>query len=208
MFKVALVECGIGNIKSMENALLRAHLKPVLVSNGRELKNIDVDLIVLPGVGAFGHAMSEIRLRGLEEELNNRVLEDKVPFLGVCVGMQILAKTASEYGEHNGLGWLSASVNKMQISSDERLPHVGWNSLDAINGRFLEKFSDKDFYFVHSYVMSCRDTDVAATSTYGKNFVSAVQRNNIFGVQFHPEKSSNLGTQFFSNIVQEIKARA
>ena len=208
MFKVALVECGIGNIKSMENALVRAHLRPILVSNGRELKNIDVNLIVLPGVGAFGHAMNEIRLRGLEAELKNKVLGDKVPFLGVCVGMQILAKTASEYGKHNGLGWLSASVNKMQISSDERLPHVGWNSLDAINGRFLEKFSDKDFYFVHSYVMSCRDTDIAATSTYGKNFVSAVQKDNIFGVQFHPEKSSNLGTQFFSNIAQEINARA
>ena len=151
--------------------------------------------------------MNEIRLRGLEAELKNKVLGDKVPFLGVCVGMQILAKTASEYGKHNGLGWLSASVNKMQISSDERLPHVGWNSLDAINGRFLEKFSDKDFYFVHSYVMSCPRYGYIH-HTYGKNFVSAVQKDNIFGVQFHPEKSSNLGTQFFSNIAQEINARA
>jgi imidazole glycerol-phosphate synthase subunit HisH len=205
MFKVALIECGAGNIKSMENALLRAEFNPVLVSNAIELKTVDVDLIVLPGVGAFGYVMEQLRHKGLIEELERKVLDCKVPFLGVCVGMQILAKTALEHGEHKGLGWLEGTVNKIQINSDERLPHVGWNCLEPIEGKFLEKFAGQDFYFVHSNAIMCLEEDVAARSTYGNTFVSAVQKENIFGVQFHPEKSSSLGEYFFSCLAREVK---
>lgn len=205
MFRVGLIKCGSGNIKSMENALLRADFTPILVSEAIELKTVDADLIVLPGVGAFGHVMEQLRRRGLIEELERKVLDCKVPFLGVCVGMQILATTASEHGEHEGLGWIEGTVNKIQINSDNRLPHVGWNCLEPTQGKFLEKFAGQDFYFVHSNAIMCSDAYIAARSTYGNTFVSAVQKENIFGVQFHPEKSSSLGEYFFSCLAKKVK---
>ena len=208
LFKVALIECGAGNVQSMFNALCHADLHPTIISNSSDLAKAEFNLIVLPGVGAFGFVMAQLRARSFDVTLREFVIDRGVPFLGVCVGMQVLAEKGYEFGEHDGLGWISAETRRLQSQTDIRLPHVGWNSIKATSGSFLETFSGEDFYFVHSNAVFCLEEYTAAQTHYGTDFTSAIQKQNIFGVQFHPEKSALVGTEFFKSLEKKVKSFA
>ena len=195
MKRVAIVDYGMCNLDSVRRAFEECSSAPFVTDEPTDLA--DADLIVLPGVGAFPDAMANLRERALDKALDDEVLGNGVPFLGICLGMQLLATTGHEGGETAGLGWIDADVCRLRPTpEDPRVPHVGWNEVDL--ARETPLFADmpraSDFYFVHSYHVECHDdADVAATTPYCGGFVSAIQRDNIFAVQFHPEKSQERG---------------
>lgn len=200
MLDASIVEYGIGNIQSVVNACHRVGGNVEVARTGDELESQNARAIILPGVGAIGAALRLLRERGFEEALRRRVLDTGVPFLGICVGMQILVEKCEEHGEHRGLGWIPGNVGRMApMDSPLRLPHVGWNTIDRkVDDPVLEDLDDTHFYFVHSCATTCPAEFVTATSEYGAPFVAAVRRGNIRGVQFHPEKSSRAGEQLLS----------
>jgi glutamine amidotransferase len=195
MKRVAIVDYGMCNLDSVRRAFEECSGAPFVTDEPTDLA--DADLIVLPGVGAFPDAMANLRGRSLDKALDDEVLGNRVPFLGICLGMQLLATTGHEGGETAGLGWIDADVCRLRPTpEDTRVPHVGWN--EVVPARETPLFDDmpqaSDFYFVHSYHVECHDdTDVVATTPYCGGFVSAIQRENIFAVQFHPEKSQERG---------------
>jgi glutamine amidotransferase len=163
--------------------------------------------VILPGVGAFDHAMERLEASGMREVLDDLVLRRRVPVLGVCVGMQILAHD-SEEGERAGLRYVDARVRQFEVDAPTgplQLPHMGWNDVDPVRGNPLFEGLEDDarFYFLHSYYFECRrPDDVAAVSTYGREFSCAVTAGNIHGVQFHPEKSHHFGTRLLQNFAE------
>jgi len=195
MKRVAIVDYGMCNLDSVRRAFEECAGAPFVTDEPTDLA--DADLIVLPGVGAFPDAMANLRGRSLDKALDDEVLGNRVPFLGICLGMQLLATTGHEGGETAGLGWIDADVCRLRPTpEDTRVPHVGWN--EVVPARETPLFDGmpqaSDFYFVHSYHVECHDdTDVVATTPYCGGFVSAIQRENIFAVQFHPEKSQERG---------------
>ncbi|MFI5346405.1 MAG: imidazole glycerol phosphate synthase subunit HisH [Elusimicrobiota bacterium] len=203
MKTVALVDYGIGNIDSVRRALQECGAEVVLAAKRDEFERCSA--IVLPGVGAFGDGMRHLRERGLVDILNEQVLDKKIPFLGVCLGMQMLARNGFENEDCPGLGWIDADCVRLEPkSSEERIPHIGWNEVchDGRSPLFQGLPSGKDFYFVHSYALRCRKPEeIAATTPYAGGFASAVGRGNIWGVQFHPEKSQKPGFQLLRNFL-------
>ncbi len=193
--KIAIIEYGIGNIKSVYNVFTNLGINVLVVSDGTSLKDFNPTHIVLPGVGAVGEALSLLRLRGFEDVLNYFVKIRKIPFLGICVGMQILAERCEEFGLYKGLGWIGGDVKKLKISNEYKLPHIGWNTINTVNKKdlLLANCNEKDFYFVHSYAMQCDKKYVLSFTDYGVKFISSIKKENIYGVQFHPEKSSIQG---------------
>jgi glutamine amidotransferase len=159
--------------------------------------------VILPGVGAFADAMAHLRERGLVEPLRERVLGDRVPFLGICLGMQLMASRGIEGGDTEGLGFLRARVERLVPEGPTtRIPHIGWNNVAGSGRLFTGIAPDKDFYFVHSYhVVPDDPADVLATTPYCGGFVSAVAHDAMFGVQFHPEKSQKVGFQLLRNFL-------
>lgn len=192
---LSVIDYGIGNIQSVLNACRHAGAEPLVAASGAALLDQAPDRIVLPGVGAVGEAIGNLRRRGLDTALGRKVLEEKTPFLGICVGMQLLGDICEEFGEHEGLGWIPGRVERLAApGSGLRLPHVGWNTIDAAGeDELFDGLDGAHFYFQHSYAMRCDDAFVTARSDYGGRFVSAVRRGHIAGVQFHPEKSSGAG---------------
>ena len=162
------------------------------------------DHILLPGVGAFDETIFTLMAKGYLEVLNKKVLDEKVPLLGICVGMQMLADS-SEEGKLNGLGWIHGKVKKFDknlIPGKPKIPHLGWNSIEIMQECLLFKDIDPEvgFYFVHSYYYECADeSNVVCKTQYGKSFHSAINNENIYGVQFHPEKSHDNGIQLLRN---------
>ena len=200
--KVCILDYGSGNVQSVCNMFLSL-LKEVVVSNKPE-DIVSASHLVLPGVGAFGAAMEKIKANIPLKVLEREVLEQKKPFLGICVGLQVLADKGFEFGEHLGLGWVKGTVDRIE-SGDLPLPHVGWNNIKKLkDSPLLSKFDDnQDFYFVHSYKFSEVDWDNAVASTeYGQQFTSVVAKGNIFGVQFHPEKSQKAGKILLNNFLE------
>lgn len=204
---IVVIDYGIGNVRSVVNACERMGQNVLRVTSGEELLASTPDAIILPGVGAIGAALGRLRERDLETALNTLVLEQKVPILGICVGMQMLATTCEEFGTHRALGWIPGHVARLGLDQPAlRVPHIGWNSLevndphDAVFGML----DGRDMYFVHSYAMMCDKEYVAATVTYGHSVVAAVRRGHICGVQFHPEKSSHAGALLIENFVKSI----
>ncbi|MHA1567259.1 MAG: imidazole glycerol phosphate synthase subunit HisH [Alphaproteobacteria bacterium] len=191
--RVSVVSYGVGNIQSVLNACARIGAHARQAATGQELTDQDPERIILPGVGAIGAALAALRERQLEESLTEFV-DRGVPFLGICVGMQMLAQTCEEFGEHRGLGWIPGHVGRLQANG-RPVPHIGWNTVELTQGDdpALHPIHGKNMYFVHSYAMSCPAEFTLATTDYGGAFVSAVRRDHIVGVQFHPEKSSTLG---------------
>ena len=203
---IAVVDYGMGNLRSVQKAIERAGGDARIVSTPDEL--LSADKIVLPGVAAFADAMDHLRGRGLDEAIR-RAVADGRPYLGFCLGLQLLFDVSYEYGEHRGLGILAGKVVRFAFDrgpADRRLrvPHIGWNQVwKARPGPMLDGVDDGQFfYFDHSYHVVPDDPDVvAATTDYGIDFVSAVARERIFATQFHPEKSQTAGLQILRNFV-------
>lgn len=202
---IAIIDYKLGNLRSVAGAVARLGHEPRITSRPEDLK--EADKLILPGVGAFADGMKNLRELGLIEPLAALVLNDCKPILGICLGFQLMAMDSSEFGYHEGLGWLDASV--IRIEPDDpglRIPHVGWNDLRkaAVDPLFREIPDDALFYYVHSYHVRCnRPEIVLGTCDYGVPFVAAVRQNNIYAVQFHPEKSQLAGLQLLKNFLNE-----
>jgi imidazole glycerol-phosphate synthase subunit HisH len=203
--RVCILDYGSGNVRSVFN-LLCTISPQVDISNDPEAIRSATHLI-LPGVGAFGAAMKRIRAQIPLDVVEDEVLRQRKPFLGICVGFQVLADKGHEFGEHDGLGWLGGSVDRLE-SGDLPVPHVGWNSVevDGESSGLLDGIqAGEDFYFVHSFVFRpSRQSDVVSTTDYGETFASAASRDNIHGVQFHPEKSQRAGRRLIENFLQAL----
>lgn len=201
---IAVVDYGMGNLASICKGLAYVGGDPVITSNPAEV--VGAAKIVLPGVGAFGDGMAHLKQMGMDQAIRT-ALTWGTPFLGICLGMQLLAKKSYEFGEYNGLGLLDAEVVKFDFASSLRplsVPHVGWNVVKF--NLPLPLFADipnySDFYFVHSYHLVCHNPGlVAAECDYGGPFVAAVAKEKIFAIQFHPEKSQRWGLQLLKNFV-------
>jgi imidazole glycerol-phosphate synthase subunit HisH len=199
---ITIIDYGLGNIRAFANVYERLNIPVSVANTADDLK--DAIKIILPGVGAFDHAMSKLHHSGMRETLDKLVLDHQVPVLGICVGMQILAKSSDE-GILPGLAWIDGTVKKFDVSvlnSKTQLPHMGWNTIHPNHGNpLLVNFDNNSrFYFLHSYYFQCNNqNDTIATTEYGIRYTSAVNNKNIFGVQFHPEKSHQWGIQLLKN---------
>jgi glutamine amidotransferase len=202
--KVVIVDYGMGNIRSVHNALARLGCSVTTSDKVEDLKNADA--LVLPGVGAFGEAVSNLTSRGLVDPLIRLVREDRKPLLGICLGMQLLADTSCERGVHKGLGLIPGEIQRIEVPPTLRLPHVGWNSVHIQRPAplFSEVPEGGAFYFVHSYHFVCNPEHVAATTDYGGEVVAAVQKDRVYGVQFHPERSQTNGLLLLANFVAAV----
>ena len=205
MTKILIVDFGAGNICSLANAFSKlVGNDNIKIAESRE-DFISASHIVLPGVGAFDKAISNLKNKNwLIEELEYYVLHRKIPFLGICVGMQILADVGYENQITQGLGWISGQVNPL-FGESLVIPHMGWNNINIITDLMpqgLVKFHNKNFYFVHSYYYNCANKlNIAAQVSYGNNFPAMIIKDNIWGVQFHPEKSGGEGLKFLEQFL-------
>lgn len=198
---VAVVDYGAGNLRSAARALERAagSLGAQVVITDDPAVIASAARIVLPGVGAFPQCIQQLRMRtGIESALNEAVNQRGAAFLGICVGMQLLASEGHEHGTHAGLGWLPGIVSRLQpADATLKIPHMGWNRVEAVNGASMPS---GDAYFVHSYAFAPSDpADVLAVADHGGQFAAIVRRGHITGVQFHPEKSQAYGLKFLQN---------
>ncbi|MBU1165629.1 imidazole glycerol phosphate synthase subunit HisH [Candidatus Micrarchaeota archaeon] len=211
---IGIIDYGMGNLRSVAKALELLGADVTVTADLSELST--AEKLVLPGVGAFGDGMKNLHSLGLVDFLGTEVLTNKKPLIGICLGMQLLAKEGFERGHHTGLGWIDASVRKFDFSGHHggnanqvlKVPHVGWNDVKFTDGEqnlnsiFNGLKDGVSFYFVHSYHMICQDkSDVAAICNYGYDFTAAVHRDNIFGTQFHPEKSQDAGLKVLENYI-------
>jgi glutamine amidotransferase len=200
---ISIIDYGMGNLNSVKRKLDRIGAKSIITSDPEEIKKSDK--IILPGVGHFAKAVLEIRKRGLWDLLTEQVLSEKKIVLGICLGMQLMAKH-SEEGNADGFGWIDASVIRFKVSDTIRykIPHMGWNTLNHMKeSPLFENLNlNSEFYFVHSYYVHCNDPDDILTETiYENSFTSSFQKDNIFGVQFHPEKSHDAGEMLLTNFM-------
>lgn len=203
--KILIIDYGMGNLGSVKRAFEECGVKVVVSTDPAEAD--DADALVLPGVGAFRDGMASLVESGWAPRLKSLAQENK-PLLGICLGMQLLATRSFEGGEFEGLGLIPGEVVKLiPQQQNERVPHVGWNEVvhDSNHSLFSEIVSGTDFYFVHSFHFKpVNETDAIATTPYCGSFVSAVARQNILGVQFHPEKSSKPGFKLIKNFLSMI----
>ena len=208
MKKITIVDYGSGNVLSAQKSFVKIAKDnnievDVLISKKlNDVKNSTH--IVLPGQGAFSTCMNGLKKTdGLIDELSEFALIKKKPFLGICVGMQMLAKKSEENGDHEGLGWIDGQI-KLLPGDNLKLPHMGWNLVIPTNSKYNNLISTKnDYYFVHSYYFECADKDnILAETKYGTNFTSIVGKENIYGVQFHPEKSSSQGLNLLKEFIR------
>jgi glutamine amidotransferase len=202
---IKIIDYGMGNIQSVKNAFELFNCNVEIINNPEEINKGDG--IILPGVGAFGNAVNNLQERKIIDPLKEAVLEQKIPLLGICLGMQLLADKSEERGNHNGLSFISGQICKIPFVEGFRLPHVGWNDVsikrkDPLFKNIIDKGS---FYFVHSYRFECEDEFVVATTDYGQNINAVVQKNHIFGVQFHPERSQRKGLHLINNFIKFVK---
>jgi len=203
---VLIVDYGVGNYLSVINALKFLGYQ-FLVSNKKE----DIEgarAYILPGVGAFGEAMQNLKQLAIVETLTEQVIVHKKPILGICLGMQLFAEDSEEKGFHEGLGWMKGHVVEIKHKGDLRVPHVGWNSLKITkrDPLFVRTTTEPHFYFDHSYHFRCKAEYISATCHYGDEITAAIQKDNIFGVQFHPEKGQNNGLKFFRGFFHSLES--
>lgn len=202
--EVVIVDFGMGNLGSISNMLKYIGADSIITSDHNIIER--ADKIILPGVGHFDRAMNNIIELNLVDILRKKSLVDKVPFLGICLGMQLMCRH-SEEGNKNGLGLINADVINFNLDMEYKVPHMGWNLIEPVNeNKILANLdSNSKFYFVHSYFVKTDDEQNILTYTnYGHKFVSGITNNeNIFGVQFHPEKSHKYGVTLFKNFVEQ-----
>ncbi len=199
---IAIVDYGMGNVGSVKNALKLLGTEGVITAKPEDFER--ASHIILPGVGAFPDGMKRLRASLGFATMEKEVLEKGKPFLGICLGMQLLGDYGEEAGGADGLGWIPGRVERLKIDEGKfRLPHIGWNEV-AFTGEcpLFTAVDQKDFYFVHSYVLTPEDQDtVKGTCSYGTTFPVVVQKGNVFGVQFHPEKSQKSGLMVLKNFI-------
>ena len=199
---VSIFDYGICNLDSIARAVDVCGAKPVIVTKASEVKK--TDRIILPGVGAFDKAMKKITTKGFDQAIFEELDKRSIPLLGICLGMQLLADKSEEGNQCKGLGLIRGDVKLLKpIRNDERIPHIGWNSVEKRNdARLFQGIkSGTDFYFVHSYYFSCHESFVVGETPYCNSFPSAVCKKNIMGVQFHPEKSQRAGFSLLKNFL-------
>jgi glutamine amidotransferase len=201
---ISVLDYGAGNVGSVIRMIERAGGAAKRIALPEEV--LAAQKLLIPGVGAFAHGISQLATRDLLPVLNKVALETRIPVLGICLGMQLMCRS-SEEGELSGLGWIDAEVRRFPAyeASGLRVPHMGWNTLRVVreNPLVTSEGEEKRFYFVHSYKVCCNDpNDPIALTGYGEDFVAAFQRANLFGVQFHPEKSHRFGMEVMRRFVE------
>lgn len=198
---VVIIDYGLGNLGSIANMIKKIGYKSETSSDLNKIKN--ADKLILPGVGSFDKAMQNIEALGMVSLLNERVINEKVPILGICLGMQLMTKY-SEEGRRHGLGWIDAQTTKF-ISPNLKIPHMGWNIIKhKKSSKLFDEFeSEKRYYFVHNYYVEAnQNDDILTTTPYTHNFVSSFEKGNIIGCQFHPEKSHKFGMTLLKNFLE------
>lgn len=200
---IGIVDYGMGNLRSVFNAFDYLGAKVTICTTPKDL--INVDKIVLPGVGAFKDCIGKLKQEGFVSQLDLEVIQKKKPILGICLGMQVMAKRSFEGGNHEGLGWIDAEVIKLHPTDiNLKIPNIGWNeiSFDSSMPLFKGLPSCPDLYFVHSYYLKCNSEYlVSAYYEYGHKVTAAIRKENIFATQFHPEKSQDLGLKILQNFI-------
>lgn len=202
---ITIVDYGLGNIRAFLNVFRRLNIEARTAESADALR--DADKVILPGVGHFDHAMERLESSGMRESLDELVTQRRVPVLGVCVGMQILGHSSDE-GTRPGLGWIDGRIRSFSEWEPSRalpMPHMGWNDVRPTGtGDLFSGLEDSSrFYFLHSFFFECaQPDDVLAVANYGDEFACAVRRDNIYGVQFHPEKSHQFGTRLLKNFAE------
>jgi glutamine amidotransferase len=195
---IAILDYGSGNLRSAQRAFARTGHEVVVTSNSKTF--LSADAFVVPGVGAFGACMKQLQdIDG--DSLVRHAIETNKPLFGICVGMQILFTTGDEKGNHEGLGYFQGNISKLEAPL---LPHIGWNNVEA-NSPIFDGLNDAMFYFVHSYAAKQAPVDAKIMwTTYGERFIAAIEKENIFATQFHPEKSGDTGAKLISNWAARI----
>ena len=193
---IAIIDYGMGNLRSVQKALEFVGQNAVVTDDIKEMER--ADKLVLPGVGAFGDAISTIREKGIDKVIYDGVSKDK-PFLGICLGMQMVFDKSYEYGEYEGLGLISGEIKL--LPDNVKKPHIGWNNLNVKKrAPLFENTGESPYvYFVHSYYLETNEPVVSATTEYGREIQVAVQKDNIFALQFHPEKSGDVGLEILKS---------
>jgi glutamine amidotransferase len=202
---ITIVDYGVGNICAFQNVYKRLNIATRVAKSVHDLK--DVSKLILPGVGSFDFAMDQLNASGMREKLDDLVMVEKLPVIGICVGMQMMGNY-SEEGNREGLKWIDSEILRFDeklINHRVKLPHMGWNDVTPINNHrlFYKLEQEAIFYFLHSYYIKCNNREESiAFSNYGLTFSAAVNKNNIYGVQFHPEKSHIYGEQLLLNFAK------
>ena len=204
--KITIVNYGSGNLLSAKQSFIKVvneiNLKAEINISNDPKDLLDSSHVVLPGQGAFNTCMEGIKkISGMQDSLNEFVKIKKRPFFGICVGMQLLADTSEENGFHQGFGWINGIIKKLP-STNIKMPHMGWNRVKVINQNSIIKPEENDYYFVHSYYFDCLNKkDIVAETKYGINFASIINKENVYGCQFHPEKSSTQGLKIIKDFL-------
>ena len=199
---ITLIDYGVGNIFAFQNVYKRLDIPTKIAKSTEDL--LDAQKLILPGVGSFDYAMNRLNDSGMREKLDELVLDKKIPVIGICVGMQMMGNRSDE-GTEEGLKWIDGDILKFDeklIQHRTKLPHMGWNDVVPINNHPLFNGLERDaiFYFLHSFYFKCKNpSETIATSEYGIPFSSAVNKDHIFGIQFHPEKSHHYGERLLHN---------
>lgn len=202
---IVIVDYGMGNLKSIQNMFKKVGVSATISASHDEI--MAADKLILPGVGAFDNAMKNLNEMKLIPVLNEKVLEKKTPTLGICLGMQLLTER-SEEGTLPGLGWIKGETKRFVFTGENtklRIPHMGWNTVEVCKESklFVDMYEEPRFYFVHSFHVVCTDdSDSLCKTEYGYSFTSAVERGNIYGAQFHPEKSHKFGMKLLKNFAE------
>lgn len=203
---VTIIDYGVGNLNSIKNMLKKIGTDAIISSLPADIDS--AEKLILPGVGAFDYGMQKIHESGFLGNLRQKVIQNKTPLLGVCLGAQLLLEGSEEGVPVPGLGWINGRVVRFdqgRMPGNFKIPHMGWNGLELKKESrlFTNMHPGQRFYFVHSYHMACvQEADVLAESNYSYNFVSAVEKDNVLGVQFHPEKSHKFGMRLYENFIK------
>lgn len=199
---VTIVDYKVGNLGSIQNMLKKIKVKSMITSDANAIK--DAEKLILPGVGAFDSGVDSLKKNGLWDILNEKVVNDKIPVLGICLGAQLICQS-SEEGQEKGFGWVNAEVKKFSFSDNTfKVPHIGWNYTKLVNESklFTGMYDNPKFYFVHSFYMEVTDNSGLLKTTYKNEFDSGFESGNVLGVQFHPEKSHKFGMKLLQNFVE------